>query len=185
MWGFSTTYCHISCVLSSINPVTEKWKQLPVPPKRTFYGKNKSGSRKKEPLSYLSQRVLIFAAGAAAGFAAGGGMGAADAFGAFLLFTADIEDNGTDDGGHQDNNDKIGHGIRPSGRRSDDNGFRQLGVDVVAPILDGNHAAASAPGNHGDGLAAVAAQGEEEGVQLLVIGVDALDNVFGTKLCVA
>ena len=112
-------------------------------------------------------------------------MGAADAFGAFLLFRADIEDNGADDDGHQEDNEKINHGIRPFKGRSDDNGLRQLLVDVVAAILDGDHAAASAPGDNGNGFAAVAAQGEEEGIELFIVGVDAPDDIFGTKLCVA
>ena len=112
-------------------------------------------------------------------------MGTADAFGAFLLFRADIEDNGADDDGYQEDNEKINHGIRPFKGRSDDNGLRQLLVDVIAAVLDGDHAAASAPGDNGNGFAAVAAQGEEEGIELFIVGVDAPDDIFGTKLCVA
>ena len=61
---------------------------------------------------------------------------------------------------------------------SNDNCLSQLVVDVVASVFDGNGTAASAAGNNGDGLAAVAAQGEQETVQLRVAGVDAGNDVF-------
>ena len=58
----------------------------------------------------------------------------------------------------------------------------QLGVDAVSAVLYGHHAAASAPGNHRNGFAAVASQGEQECIQFFIIGIDALDNIFFTLL---
>ena len=63
---------------------------------------------------------------------------------------------------------------------SNEDRFGQLVVDVVPSVLDGHGAAALAPGYHGDGFTAVAAKGEEEGVQLLVVGFDTPDQIFFT-----
>ena len=64
-----------------------------------------------------------------------------------------------------------------------DNGLRQLVVDVVSAVLDGNGAAASAAGDHRDRLAAVAAQGKQKSVQLFIVGFDPLNDVFFSDLC--
>ena len=45
---------------------------------------------------------------------------------------------------------------------SDQNGFGQLTVNIVATVLDGHGVAAFAPGYYGNGLAAVTSQGEKE-----------------------
>ena len=66
---------------------------------------------------------------------------------------------------------------------SDPDGIRQLPVDVVAAILDGHDAAAPTAGYHRDGLAAIAAQREQECVQFLVIGLDPLNDVLSSLLC--
>ena len=60
----------------------------------------------------------------------------------------------------------------------DNDGFRQLIVDIVTTVLDGNRAAVTATGHHGDRLTGVATQGEEERIELIVIGFDGLDDVF-------
>jgi hypothetical protein len=57
-------------------------------------------------------------------------------------------------------------------------GGSQLVVDIVSAVFDGYGAAAFSAGNHGNGLAAVAAQGEEEGIQFLIVGIDPPDNIF-------
>ena len=57
-------------------------------------------------------------------------------------------------------------------------GLCQLAVDGVAAVLDGDGAVTLATGDDGDGFAAVAAQGEQKGVQLLVIGFNTADDVF-------
>ena len=61
---------------------------------------------------------------------------------------------------------------------SNNDGLGQLGVDIVAPVLDGHGAAASAAGNYGDGFAAVATQGKQESIQFLVVSFNALDDIF-------
>ena len=66
---------------------------------------------------------------------------------------------------------------------SDQNGLSQLLVDVVSAILDGDDTTTPLVGDYSDGLAAVAAQGKKKAVQILVIGVDALDDVFLAFLC--
>ena len=58
------------------------------------------------------------------------------------------------------------------------NGGSQAAVDAVAAILHGDHAGSPAAGNDGNGLAGIAAQGKQEAVELLVIGVDALNNIL-------
>ena len=63
---------------------------------------------------------------------------------------------------------------------SDNDRLSQLIVDAVSCVFDGDHAAASAAGDHGDGLAAVAAQREEERVEFFVVGQDLLNDVFFT-----
>ena len=62
----------------------------------------------------------------------------------------------------------------------DQNGCRQFIVDIVSAILDGNSTATSAAGHHGDGLSAVTAQREQKCIQFLIIGVNALNDVFLT-----
>ena len=59
-----------------------------------------------------------------------------------------------------------------------DDGFCQLIVDIIPTVLDGHGAAALSAGYHRDGLAAVATQGEQEGIELLVVGFDAADDIF-------
>ena len=66
---------------------------------------------------------------------------------------------------------------------SDADGIGQLAVDVVAAILNGHDATAPTAGYHRDGLAAVAAQREQEGIQFLVIGLDPLNDVLSSLLC--
>ena len=63
------------------------------------------------------------------------------------------------------------------------NGCRQLFIDAVAAILDGEHTAAPTPGNNRHRLAAVTAKGKEKGIQVFVIGFDALDDVFPAFRC--
>ena len=62
-------------------------------------------------------------------------------------------------------------------------GLAQLIVDAVAGVLDGHGQAAAATGDHGDGLAAIAAQGEQKAAQLLVVGGHILDPIFLACLC--
>ena len=57
-------------------------------------------------------------------------------------------------------------------------GLGQLLVDVVAAILDGHGAAASAVGNHRDRLTAVAAQREQKRIELLIVCLYGFDDVF-------
>ena len=61
-------------------------------------------------------------------------------------------------------------------------GRGQAAVDAVAAILHGNHTGGPAAGNHGNGLAAVAAQGKQKAVELRVIGIDALDDILTALL---
>ena len=63
------------------------------------------------------------------------------------------------------------------GSTNDDRG-RQLIVYVVSAVLNGNRAATSAAGNHGHGLAAIAAQGEQKAIEFFVIRFDPLDDIF-------
>ena len=58
------------------------------------------------------------------------------------------------------------------------NGLRQLVVDIVSAVFDGNGAVAFLFGDDGDGFAAVATQGEEKFVQFLVVGFDGFDDIF-------
>ena len=57
-------------------------------------------------------------------------------------------------------------------------GGSQPGVNAVPAVLYGHHASGPAAGNNGNGLAGVAAQRKQKAVELLVIGVDALDDVL-------
>ena len=66
----------------------------------------------------------------------------------------------------------------------DDDGLRQLLVDVVSAVLNGNGQIPPAPGDHGDGLTAVAAQGEQKAVEFLVVCFDPLNDIFLTLLCI-
>ncbi len=61
---------------------------------------------------------------------------------------------------------------------SDVNGCSQTAVNAVAAILHRDHAGGTAAGNDGNGLAGVAAQGKQKAVELLIIGIDTLDDVL-------
>jgi hypothetical protein len=61
---------------------------------------------------------------------------------------------------------------------SNENGFSQLIIDVIASVFDGHSAAALPAGYHSNGFSAIATQREKEGVQLLIIGFNATDNIF-------
>ena len=63
-----------------------------------------------------------------------------------------------------------------------DDGFRQLIVDVVSAILDGHGTTATPPGYHSNRLAAVAAKGKQECVQFLIVGLDGANDVFNSLL---
>ena len=65
---------------------------------------------------------------------------------------------------------------------SHNDGVGQLVVDVIATVLDGDGAAPSAPGNNGDGFAAVAAKGEQKGLQRFIAGLNAGDDIFLTAV---
>ena len=64
-----------------------------------------------------------------------------------------------------------------------DNGLLQLLVDAVSSVLYRDSAAAPAAGNHRDRLTAVAAKGEQKGVQLFILGVDPLNGVYLAFFC--
>ena len=66
---------------------------------------------------------------------------------------------------------------------SKDDRSRQLIVDVVSGILDGNGTAAPAAGDHRDGLACIAAKGKQKAIQLFVIRVDPLHCVLLAFFC--
>jgi hypothetical protein len=57
-------------------------------------------------------------------------------------------------------------------------GFGQIVIKGITPILDGYDDAASAARNDRDRSAAVAAKRKKEGVELLVLGVDGGDDIF-------
>lgn len=61
---------------------------------------------------------------------------------------------------------------------SDNDRFRQLVIDVVPAVLDGDYAAAFQMRNNGDRFAAVAAEGKQEGLQILVVSINPLNYVF-------
>ncbi len=69
------------------------------------------------------------------------------------------------------------------GKFSDDDSLSQLIVDVISAILDGNRTATSTAGNHRNRLTAVTAQREQEGVQLFIIGLDPLNDIFFSFFC--
>ena len=69
-------------------------------------------------------------------------------------------------------------------RGSDQNGLSQLLVDVISSVLDGDGATASSACDDRDRLAAVAAEREEEGVELFVIRIDLFDDIFLSFDCV-
>ena len=58
------------------------------------------------------------------------------------------------------------------------NGSSQLVVDGVSAVLDGDGAAALAPGYYGDGFTAVAAQRKQKRIEFLVVGFDTADDIF-------
>lgn len=64
-----------------------------------------------------------------------------------------------------------------------DNSFRQLIINVVATVFDRNGASALAPGDQRDAFAAVAAKGKQKGVQLLIICIDLLNDIFFSFFC--
>ena len=61
---------------------------------------------------------------------------------------------------------------------SDQYCLSELMVDIVSAVLDGDYAAFLQMRNDGYRLTLVASEREQEGVELLVVGLDALDNVF-------
>ena len=63
------------------------------------------------------------------------------------------------------------------------NGSCQLIVDAVSAILNGNHAGASAPGDHGDRLTAVAAQRKQKCIQFFVFCCNISNSILSAKLC--
>jgi len=65
---------------------------------------------------------------------------------------------------------------------SDEDSCSQLIIDIVSAVFDGNGATAPSAGDHRNGLAAVAPQREQKGIQLFVIGLDGPDNIFFAKL---
>ena len=68
--------------------------------------------------------------------------------------------------------------------KSNLNGCRQLLVDGVSGILDGNRTAVPQVGNHRNRFAAVTTQGEQERIQFLIIGHDLPDDILFSFLCV-
>jgi hypothetical protein len=56
-------------------------------------------------------------------------------------------------------------------------------VNAISSILDGDNAVFSAAGYHSNGFAGVTAQGEQKGIELLVLGIDLCDAVFLPQLC--
>lgn len=58
----------------------------------------------------------------------------------------------------------------------------QLVADGIAAVLDGDDAGPPAAGDDGDGFPGVAAQGEQEGIHLLVIGLKRPDQIFPAQL---
>lgn len=59
-----------------------------------------------------------------------------------------------------------------------DDGFSQQIVDAVSAVFDGNYAAVFLAGNNGYGFAAVASEGKQKSVQLFVVGLDPLNDIF-------
>lgn len=66
---------------------------------------------------------------------------------------------------------------------SDDYRFCQLIIDVISAVLDGDHTAAFQMGDDCYRLAAVAAEGKKEGLQLLVISFYPLNYIFLAYYC--
>ena len=64
------------------------------------------------------------------------------------------------------------------GEKLKDNCFSQLAVNIIAAILDGNGHVSSAAGYHSDRFATIAAQRKQECVEVFVICVDTLNDVF-------
>ena len=67
-------------------------------------------------------------------------------------------------------------------KQSDDDRCGQLVINVVSAVLDGNGKAASAAGDHGNGLTGIAAQREQECIQFFILSGDPADDVFGSYL---
>ena len=65
----------------------------------------------------------------------------------------------------------------------DNDRLGKLFIDVVAAVLDGDRAASSAAGYHGDGFTAVATQREQKSVQILIVCFNALDDVLLAQFC--
>ena len=66
---------------------------------------------------------------------------------------------------------------------SDNNCLRQLIVDVVSAVLDGNCTAVLPPCDNGDRFTAVTAQRKQKCIQLFIISFDPLNNVLFAFLC--
>ena len=64
----------------------------------------------------------------------------------------------------------------------DDDGLRQLIVDVVSAILNGHSTTATPPGHHSNWLTAIAAKGKQECVQFLIVCLDGANDVFNSLL---
>ena len=71
------------------------------------------------------------------------------------------------------------------GKGSDYDRLGKLLVDIIPSVLYGDNAAALEVRDNGDRLAAVAAQGEEERVQLFIVGLYLLDDIFFSFLGVS
>lgn len=65
----------------------------------------------------------------------------------------------------------------------ENDGLCQLGVNIVSAVFDGYGAAAPAVGNHCNGFTAVATQGEQKRIQLFIVGLDPLNDIFFSFLC--
>ena len=66
---------------------------------------------------------------------------------------------------------------------SDLDGGSQLIVDIIAAVLNDHGVVVFALGDDGDGFTAVAAQCEQECVQIFVVGDNVGDDVFFSCLC--
>ena len=74
-------------------------------------------------------------------------------------------------------------GLRLAASLEDGDRLSQLSVDIISAVLDGDGAATPATGNYGNGLSAIAAEGEQKGQKLFIVGVDRLDDIFLTFFC--
>ena len=60
----------------------------------------------------------------------------------------------------------------------------QLVADGVAAVLDGDDTGPPAAGDDGDGLPRIAAQGEQEGIQLRIVRLNGMDHILFSQLCI-